>query len=111
MNDYITAELSDGFCIVPPELQKDVAEHKITPMAQHIYITLRGHWGGYPKIFPKQSTIAEKAGVSVATVEKSLAALKKHGWIMSQRQKISHGQNRYWICNKPFQVQPPKESK
>jgi DNA-binding transcriptional regulator PaaX len=63
---------------------------------------MRGLWGGFPKIFAKQSTIAEKCGLKEDTVRKCLAQLKKTGWILSERQHISHGNNRYWICDEPF---------
>lgn len=91
-----------GTSIVPPGIQLAVANREITSSSFMVYVIMRGAWGGYPKIFVKQQTIADRCGLKIDATKKCLAQLKKTGWVLFERQHISHGNNRYWICDEPF---------
>lgn len=99
MSNHIT---SDRFAIVPEALIADMAAGKVSGNSVALYSAVRCLWGGLRQVFPKQQTIAEKTGLSVATVKRCLKELNDTGWILSERQKRIHGNNEYFICSVPF---------
>lgn len=93
---------ASSWALTPGLLVKDFAEGKVTSTALAVYVTVRLYWGGFEAVFPKQETVAEKAGLSLSQVQRCLRELKSTGWIISERQARVHGNNQYWICDEPF---------
>lgn len=85
------------FALIPEGLAREVALGKLTATTYYVYSVLRGEAD-----FPTQVVLADKCGLSLSAVAKSIAALKKQGWLVTERAKEVHGRNFYWICDEPF---------
>lgn len=91
-----------GWAMIPGLLVDDFVTKKVSAEALSLYAVIRLQWGGFDAVFPLQSTIAEVTGFSLSKVKRLLSELNSSGWILSERQSRTNGNNIYFICDEPF---------
>lgn len=93
---------SKRWAMTPGLILDDVVAKKISSEALALYCIIRAYWGGFAAVFPKQETIVNATGFSRAKVQRLLKELNDSGWILSERQSRTYGNNQYFICDEPF---------
>lgn len=86
-----------SFALIPEGILREVSQGSISATSYYVYSVLRCF-----TTFPTQVELARKCGLSLSAIQKSVASLKKRGWIVAERAREVHGRNLYWICDEPF---------
>lgn len=91
------------WAMVPESLLVDFSEGKVSADAVALYALIRLRWGGYDCVFPRQEIIAQLANCSIRKIQRDLKVLNDTGWIISERQHRTNGNNQYFICDEAFE--------
>lgn len=81
-----------------------VLQAGLTPTQLVVYVALRSFADPAGECFPKQSTLADRAGLPLGTVKNALTEMRKRGLLKSEpihRRDGSIGGCRYWLRDVP----------
>jgi len=97
------------FALVPEALLTDEAVSKASGHAVRVYALLDRHADRNGRCWPGRERLAERLGLSVASVDRAMAALRDAGWLSVQRRGLSQT-NVYYLHQRPASTGASAES-